>query len=437
MVPCRAGIVAAHAALAVACSTVSPEVEHARDEAAAAGERFREPLERRQLPELRADASFDELQERALAVDPAIEAAWFAWAGGIERAVVAGALPQPEFGVGWTITEPPTSMLSNVLLAARLMLPAGAKLEAEQRAALAEAEVAQARFTSLWFARKGAFRTAWAAFDRAARESEIAARDVALADLLERSVVPRVAAGDARADEALATAAELARARDEELAARAELRAARAEVNALLSREPFAALDAPVPSEAPPLAATDEQLLELAVTRAPELRAAMAAVTARRRDVAVADAGGSSDLALDYRREETDNMLMLDFTLPLRRESIRAAIAAAEHAVREEQARVREVRNEAGAETAAQIVALREAERRLVLLRERLLPLARRAADALAGRLAAGGARFPEWIESQRALLGIELEVERARTGREAAIGRLLACCGAEPGGAP
>jgi outer membrane protein TolC len=414
------------------CSAVAPEVKRERDDAAHAGEHYRVPFEQRELPPLASDAAYGELLDRALRTDPELEAAYFAWAGGVERAVVAGALPQPEFGLGWMITEPPTWMLQNVLLAAKQMLPAGAKLDAMQQEALAEARAARARFESLWFGRKGRFHGAYAGLDRAAREVEFAEREVALLVQLASSTNQRVASGAARANDALALVVEIEQARDRALGARAELRAAAARVNAMLSREPFAALAAPPPLVPATLDRTDEELLTLATQRNAELREATAMVAARQRGVDVAQAGGSVDLDLEYRREMTDNMLMLGFTLPLRREQIRAGIAAAEDALREQQARERGARNDARSGTAESIVRLRESERRLALFRDRILPIAEHASDALALRYAADDADFADWVESRRALLELDRTVVAARTDREVAVAELLVCCALE-----
>jgi outer membrane protein TolC len=423
--------------LAAGCSTVSPELQRERDAAERLGETYRERFERRTLPPLAADAPYEALLERALHADPEIEAAYFAWAAGVERAVVAGALPQPELGIGWMLTEPPTWMWQNVLLAAEQMFPAGAKLEAAEAMALAEAGVAKERFVAIWLERKGEFRASYAAFDRAAREVELADREVALLEPLARATSQRVATGAASSDDALRLVLEVEQARDLALQARAALRIAAAEVNARLSREPFEALDPPAPLPPQALAETDEQLLAFAVERNPALREAAATIVARERAIDAANVEGRSDFGLEYRREETDNMFMLTFTLPLRRERIRAGIAAAERAVRESEATRRATLVDVRAETAAALVGLREADRRLVLLRDRLLPLARGASASLQGRYGAGAATFDEWIESRRALLELERAVEQARTDREIAVGRLLACCGAELEGGP
>ncbi len=415
-----------------ACRAV-PEGEAAeRDALADLGDRYDEPYEERELPEVEPDASYGLLLDRALRADPELEEAYFAWAAALERVVAAGSPPDPTFTLGWMLMEPAGALFQNVLLGAAQFLPPPGSLRADAERALEAARTARERFDALRFERRGRFREAYAYFDRAAREIEISDRDLAVLDGLRRSLESRVAAGSARADERVRLEVEIESARNERETYESELRAARARVNAMMSRGAFDPLDAPAPLRAFHLEADDEALLRVAAERNPMMRE----VAGRARELALgidrAEAEDGIAFMPEYFREGTDNMFMVGLTLPLRRDRIRAVLSEAEALWKEGLARLRVTRNDVAEETARSIVRFREAERRRAYLEDRIHPRAQEALDLVVARYGAGAGTYVDVVDARRALLEIERGIERARTEREAALGDLLACCGAD-----
>ena len=78
-----------------ACRFTAPGEEKAREALAEAGKPYSRPFESRELPEVEADTPFFKLLDRALKVDPELEAAYFQWSAAFANAIQAGSPPIP------------------------------------------------------------------------------------------------------------------------------------------------------------------------------------------------------------------------------------------------------------------------------------------------------------------------------------------------------
>lgn len=418
--------------LAGACRPVlTAEREH-REALRDSGAPYSRPFEERELPIVDGSSEYVDLLDRALRADPVIEAAYFRWAAAVERVVLESSPPDPTLGFGWMFTEPLGGFFDNIIILAGLATPAPAKLTAAARRALAEAAAARERFEALRFARKGVFRAAYADYDGATREWEIAQRDLTILQEIEPVLRARIATGRGTGAEIIKLQMEKLRAGDRVAAALAAIETTRAKVNALMSREAAAPLLAAERLRPVPVSASDAQLLNLALRRNPELREIQAEILARAEGIGMARAEEDPDIEFQLLREATDTKPMAMFSIPLRRDRVRAVLHEAEAAWRESLAKRRSVRNDVMAETAASIVVLREAMRRQGFLEDELLPWAQQSLQWYLQQFGAGGAEFTDVSEARRAVLEIEGGMERARVDREKAFGDLLACCGAD-----
>jgi outer membrane protein TolC len=412
-----------------ACRVAAPGEDAERDALAEEGAPYTRPFEERELPEVDAHSPYFRLLDRALKSDPELEAAYFDWAAAFARAIQAGSPADPTFGIGWMF--PVDGVWNSLMLLAAVPLGSRSKLEGNAKVALEEARAAHARLESLRFLRKGRFRQSYAAFDYAAREQEITRRERELLSDLEGVTRGFLASGKGSASDLMRLRTEITANEDAVAAAAAELRTMAAHVNHFLSREALAPLDPPEPMEPLEFDATDEQLLALASQRNPAIVELRAMIEARKVGVERADVEGSWDPMASYEKQGV-NQVMLSFTIPLNRARVRAVLDEAEARLKKAQAELRAKRNDVAAETAAAIAMFREASRRHALLDTRWLPQAREAYDVLLAKFGAGSATYTDVIDAKRALLELERAREKARTDREAAVGDLLACCGAD-----
>lgn len=101
--------------------------------------------------------------------------------------------------------------------------------------------------------------------------------------------------------------------------------------------------------------------------------------------------------------------LRVGFSVPLWRQKYRAAEREARAGRREAEAALSQVRNELRAEFFVALSELRDAHRRLLLYRERLLPVARQALANTEESYRAGGATVLDLIDSERSVLAFDL----------------------------
>lgn len=400
------------------------------------GKAYAKPFEERELPEIRPDSPYGDLVSRALRADPEIERAYFEWAAAFQRAVVAGTPPDPVFGLGWMFDDPLGTFTRNFMALAVLPLPAPEKRETAALVAFEEAAAARQRYAALETVRRGRFRQVYAGFDFASRSLDLVRREVELLTELREVALRRVAAGSASASEVLRVEGSLAEAENRELAARAALRGQAGRVNAALSRDPTEPLDPAPPLEPFELDSSARTLVELAVRNNPDLRFLEGMERAAKRGIDDAESQDNPDFALQYERQFTDQY-MLQFTLPLQRDRVEAAMAEARARFAAQRAELRRTRNQVASETLDAALNFEEATRRRAWIDARVLPPARAAYELSLAKLLGGNASLSDVLEAKRVLLAIELEAERARTDREAAVGDLLACCGIDVGVGP
>ena len=205
---------------------------------------------------------------------------------------------------------------------------------------------------------------------------------------------------------------------------------ARASVNALLSRPTAAPLDPPEAMEPLEFDATDEQLLALAGARNPAIVELAASLAAREAGLERARAEDSWDPALSYEKQGT-NQLMIQFTIPLYRDRVRAAIEQAEAEIRGP--RLSSARNATMWRPRPRRQSPSFGRRSAAARSSRIVGFRRRARAyrVLAAKFGGDGP-YTDVIEAKRSLLELERALEKARTDREAAVGDLLACCGAD-----
>jgi outer membrane protein TolC len=200
-----------------------------------------------------------------------------------------------------------------------------------------------------------------------------------------------------------------------------------ARLNAALSRP----LDAPVPWPSPIVEErlVTDQAAALAVLQQsnPELRALDAQLSRERLAVRLAEKKGQPDYSLGLSYIETGSadmdtsdsgkdpfIIEVGLTLPLWRGKVAAGVreAKARLAATEQQLLARY--DVLGSDVKLVLFKLRDAERRLALYRDSLVPKARQALKATETAYTAGEATITDYLEAERTLLAFRLDAERA-----------------------
>jgi outer membrane protein TolC len=315
--------------------------------------------------------------------------------------------------------------------AMNLTIPAKARKAAQ--VALDEARYAGERFRSAKFDLQKKILFAWADYTARGRSIRIGEQDLALMRVGASAAQARQREAGGRRESAMARL-EVQKALIDLADMRAEQEAQRAALNALMARDPHAALEPPSgPSEPRRVPADDASLLRASAEVFPEV-AAMARELEGRQDA----------LELARMRWIPDINPVLSITgtasqaigamvvLPTTIAQIRGQINEAEAQVRAADARLRQGRTARVGEYVALIVELRRAEQRSQELKTIVIPGAQAVLDAASREYESASGGLTAVIEARRTLLQAELAVAKSDADIERAIVDIECCLGVD-----
>jgi outer membrane protein, heavy metal efflux system len=420
--------------LALAGCTLAPEGtddEFAR--LAEAGTAWRLPPAERDVPDLPAQPTGDDVVARALLVNGELEAAWHSWRAALERVLVASGWPNTDLSVGLTSFVAhgaawDTSAVS-VGFDPMQMLLLPDKVRAAGEEAFGEALAAGRRFESLRLQQRERALSLWIDWVVLGQRLAVEEQRVALAGGLADSAAAGVRVGGAQED--------LLRRRVEagvlhaELEAMAAERPARlAELNALLARAPDAPLPAPDELPAPEPLPPDEVLLAADLAGNPDLAATAAEVQARR--AALRSAGlrwfpnAAPSVVAGGGMDESYNLTV---TLPLTVPAVVAAVRAAQADLDAASALMRQAGLDKRAALVATLAALHGDDARLARLEREVQPAAQALLDNARSGYVTGAGDLAALADARNAALDAQLallEARGARARRVAALERVL-----------
>ena len=390
---------------------------------------FRPQDRRPPLPLLTTNSSLGDFLTFSLLNQPAVEAAYYDWAAAIERITQARSFPDPQLAFQMDIQNSVTSVMPGLMGA----IPWPGKLRLG-------AEVASAESRSKYFAFQAAVLESAFAVKRAyfqlyflSEKIRVNRETLALLADLEKLALAQNEVGKASLQDVL-------RAQIEQVRLRNDL------ANLEDSREPLlaqfkAALGLKVEDSAPPLPARFEstpldlsadQLLATALTNNARLKALEADVRGAEAAIQLARKAGRPDFSLGFMVDAKTDPALYRFpgnpgtlSLPIWRDKIAAQIAEAQANKRSLEARLTAEQISLAADFAGRSFLYREATRDLALLNEQLLPKARRSLEVGRSGYLAGQIDFFNLSDSERTLLGFELDRVEAAMQREVALAEL------------
>jgi outer membrane protein, heavy metal efflux system len=202
--------------------------------------------------------------------------------------------------------------------------------------------------------------------------------------------------------------------------------------------------DPPVPATAEftETKVSDEELLAAALKQNPGLKELAAEIKAADASIRVAKKEKVPDFTaggeVDVKASPFVWNPQLSMTLPIWRDKLAAELAAAQAGKRGAEARLSAGQISLGADFAEQTYLIREADRELALLRDKLLPRARQSLEVSRAAYRSGQVDFLNVIDAERSLLGFQLDEIAAQIQREIARAELtLLIAGVPPDDAP
>ena len=370
-------------------------------------------------------ATLFEYQTWAEAHNPELAAAAERIRAARERIPQARSLPDPQ--IGYTMED---MRISGDMFRHRVdvsqMFPWFGKRGLMEEEARAEVEIAEQRYEQMRLNIRSMVAEGYADYYYLSRSVLVIEENLRLLSSIEDVVRAAYAAGKAPQSSVIRAQVELGMLEEQLQSSRDVLTPAAAKLNALLNRPPGDPLSLPETLPDQEITLSEEELLRRIVDRNPDLQvmrletrkegaSVKLAEKQRRPDVMLGIGVGNTGMTMD---KAYSVMGMISVNLPVRKARNRAAVVEAEAMKRaiEHDRGGRE--NTLAAELKSALFSWRDANRKVRLYRDTLIPKTQQALGVSRRAFEAGMADFLDLIDVQRTLLELELALERSLADR-------------------
>lgn len=416
--------------LLAGCKGVPTQGEkQARQQAQTVAADYRPQGQKPPLPVLSTNSTLGDFLKFALLNQPAVEGAYYDWLASIERITTARSFPDPQFTFQMDVQDVVTSIMPGLMAA----FPWPSKLRAGAEVASAESQARYYAFQSSVLATAFQVKRAYYQLFFLAEKIRVNREILDVLSDLEKLARVQNEVGKVTLQDVLRAQIEqdqlrneIANLEDSRTALIAQFKAALG----LRAEEP----DPPVPTrfESTPLDLTSERLLASALGQNQRIKALEAEVRAAEASLLLARKARLPDFSLGFMGDAKTDPTLYRFpgnpgavSLPIWRDKIAAQIAEALANKRSTQARLSAEQIALAVDFAERSVLYREATRNLALLNDQLLPKARQSLEVARSGYLAGRIDFFNLTDSERTLLGFELDRVEASTQREIVLAEI------------
>jgi cobalt-zinc-cadmium efflux system outer membrane protein len=412
--------------LALAACAIHPAGEREeRDRAAEIGKSFDDAGAPPPLPD---KPTVQDYLQSAFYASADLRARYWDWRAALERIPQEASPPNPALNFSYLFNsdnlkawDRTTLGLSNDPMN-NLELPS--KLATKGRRALEEARAAGLRFEAAKFRVQADVLSSYEDLALHGEWIRIQEERVELSEIAASEMGARVASGGATQSELVKAETELDLAQSDLADMHEQYPPLVAKMNALLGREPDAAV--PMPSALPeprPLPAADSDILRIAAERSPELAALEREVGARKEALELAKAARIPDFGLSFNFTGSMSQTLGGMVLlPLRREAIEGGIEEARALLRSAEAARTQYSRDLAASFVLDLYVLRNAERRIDLFEKTIVPRAEQAIALSQAAWSSGRGNRTSSIEMRRTLLDARLALAQLKSEREKAL---------------
>jgi outer membrane protein TolC len=391
------------------------------------------------LPQLGESSELADYLAYAALNNPGLEAAFNQWKASLERIPQVKALPDPQFTYAYFLRRDMVDPQRQGF-AVMQMFPWFGKLALRGDAAAEAARAAQKRFEAARVALFFEVKDAWYEYYYLARSTAITRDNVALLQHVEGVARSRYRAAAASHPDVIRAQVELGKLEDR-YRAMLDLRGpAAARLNAALNRPVDMDIPFPTGIAQPAVRVVDQELLATLLEASPELGAMDFEITAAQREIDLAKKEYYPDLTvglefMDMADEPVDSdplMASLSLNIPLWRGKYAAGVREARlrHLAARQQRT--ETANSLSSQLKMALYQFRDAERKINLYGQTLLPKAEESLTVTENGYRAQTATFTDLVDAQRILLEFQLEHERALANRAQSLAKLEVLVGRE-----
>lgn len=401
------------------------------------------------LPAIDDSASLEAYLAYAALNNPRLKAAFNEWKAALTRVPQARALPDPRFNYGYYIRAVETRVgPQRHAFGISQMFPWFGKLQLQGDGALENANAAHQRFTAeklkLFYLVKEAF------YEHAYLERAISVigDNVDLMNSLESVILAKYRAGTTPYSDVVQVQVEIDKLQDQQHSLTDLIRPVKARLNAVLNRQ----MDAPVYS--PPqlvvvsIALSDEELIAILLENNPALREIEFLAAKEKTAIGLAKKQSYPDISLGLDYIDTGEAITpgvadsgkdpliarVSINLPIWFGKNRAAVEQAEARYLSVLQTRQDSENEQLLNLEMTLYRFREAQRKINLYQEVLLPRAREALNVTQSAFRVDNVGYLDLINAQRTMLEFELILERSLANHAQRLAEIEMLIGKELG---
>ncbi len=418
------------ATLLAGCNGIPTKGEKAaRQQAQAVAATYRPHGQKPALPVLTPDSGLSNFLAYAMLNQPQVEAAYYDWLASVERITQARSLPDPQLTFQMDIQSVVTSIMPGLMG----NIPWPDKLRVGAAVASAESQAKFFTFQSAVLSRAFEVKRAYYQLYFLAEKIRVNQETLALLSELEKLARAQNEVGKVTLQDVLRAQIEEDRLRTE-IANLDDSRSAQmAQFKAALGmKDEETAPPMPQRFESTSLDLTSDKLWATALAQNQRLKSMEAEVRAAEASILLARKTRLPDFSLGFMGDAKTDPTLYRFpgnpgtmSLPIWRDKIAAQIAEAQANKRSAEARLSAEQIDLAVDFAERTYLYREATRNLALLDDELLPKARQSLEVARSGYLAGQIDFFNLADSERTLLGFELEKVEASTQREVVLTEL------------
>lgn len=386
------------------------------------------------LPKLEANSQLNDYLAYAALNNPQLEAAFNRWKAALEMVTPAHTLPDPRFNYGYFIQSVETRVGPQEQLAGlNQMFPWFGKLKLQGQAALEGANAAQQQYEAAKLKLFDDVKQAYYELYYLGRALGITEENVHLLEYFEEVARSKYEAGTALHADVIKAQVELDRLRDR-LRTLQDLKSPTlAKLNAALNRPSDAPM--PWPTNFPPTAINTNTpaLVQKLIESNPELKRLDFLAEKEKASIALAKKEFYPDVTLGVNYVDTGPASMpnvadsgkdavvagFSINIPLWWDKYRADVRSAESRYTATRQEYQDRANLLTADLKLALFQYQDAERKIALYREALIPKADENVKVIQRSFEAGKSDFLSLIDAERILLEFQLTYERAVANRE------------------
>jgi outer membrane protein, heavy metal efflux system len=425
--------------LLVGCVLAPKETKREQARLDAAGKPFEPPVEKRDVPDLPAVATWQDVLHRAFLVNGDLESAYFQWKAALARIPQVANYPNTNLAPTFSYMFSPGKMktfdrtTTNIGFDPMENLAFPTKVIAAGKVALEEAKVAGKKFEATKFEVQKKVLTLYLDICLMDEKIRIQRSNTELLKGLAQIAADRVRAGGNQQD-LLRAQTQYRLAENEVANMESEHMSMKAMLNGMLARDARAPLNHPpgLP-EARRIAADDAKLIAVATDNNPELAGLAREVAGRKDALELARMGYIPDINpfaafTGEASQSVGAMVILPTTIP----EIRGKIDESRAMLRSSEAMLRQTKFDRAASFVAALYVLRNSERQVDVYQKTILPRAEQALASARQSYATGAGSYVDLIDTQRTLLEVRQMIAEVRIEREKRLAELEALAGVD-----